>query len=499
MRKILISLSLLTLVALTACVSTDQRQPADAALVIALPADVATLDLHRVNTVTSRQVLLHVHETLITQDEAGLQPGLALSWYQLDERTWEFHLREDVYFHNGAPFTAADVAFTMGRAKASPNVSMVLGMIDLSTVEVINDYTIRIGTYEPFAPFLYHLAHTSAGILSASNETDDPIGTGPFRFDSQIASDRIVLTRFDEYHGTPPAIEQLIFRIITEPAVRQIELETGGIHVDLAPLPDNFARINATETLSLLSTTGLRTNYIGMNTTHPYLSDVRIRQAINYAVDRQPIFTEILLSNGQLAHTHIAPSIWGHHPEIAPREQNLQRASELMQATGHENLALTLTLGTDALEVTGLALTLRQQLAEINIDLSIEVLEWPVFLETVMNGDTDLFFIGWTADTADADYGLYSLFHSNMFGASGNLSFFNHPRIDELLDAARREPTPETRLTMYREVEEILQNELPWLLINHPDVHLALCTSLGGIIPAQTGTHDFRQAYWITE
>ena len=459
-------------------------------LIVALAVEARTLDLHGTNDMGSAQVSRQIFETLVLQDEdMNIIPGLAHSWEQYNDRVWEFHLNDGVYFHNGDRMTAHDVAATLHRAADSAQIAAIVGMIDPDTIEVVDELTIRVGTPEPFAPFLSHLAHSAAGIMNVNElaaadaeASDDPealdanidrapIGTGPFQMSDWTSGDRIILERFDGYHGTIesrelPSFRELTFRFMPEALTRVVALETGEIHIDLNPQADDFSRIEGTADLQLEWVEGLRTEYLGMNMEHEHLSDVRVRQAINYAIDVEAIVDAIYQGHGTVGQTQLAANVFGHNPHIEVFSFDVERALELMAEAGLEDgFSIELHANTERQDRVSIAQIVEQQLGAINIDVNIVTIEWAQMLTVLDEGGSDLFLLGWTTVTGDGDYGLFPLLHSSQHGPAGNYTRFTNPQVDQLLDAARASVDTDERLAYYFEAQEILRDEAPWVIM----------------------------------
>jgi len=482
-------------------------------LIAAIAVEARTLDLHGTNDMGSAQVSRQIFETLVLQDEQmNIIPGLAHSWEQYDDRVWEFQLNDNVYFHNGDRMTAYDVEATFLRAADSPQIAAIVGMIDPDTIEVVDELTIRVGTPEPFAPFLSHLAHSAAGIKNineleiaeaegGSEDLDNnidrmPVGTGPFQMDDWIGGDRIVLTRFDDYHGTIagrdlPAFSQLTFRFIADASVRVVTLETGEVHMDLNPQADDFPRIEGIDGLRLEWVEGLRTEYLGMNVEHEVLSDVRVRQAINYAIDVDAIVEAIYQGHGTVGQTQLAASVFGHNPNIEGFPFDVDRALELMAEAGYEDgFSIDLYANTERQDRINIAQIVEQQLGMINIDANIVTIEWAQMLDVLDEGNADLFLLGWTTVTGDGDYGLFPLLHTSQHGPPGNYTRFSNEDVDQLLDSARESIDTDARLAYYFEAQEILRDEAPWVIMlqERPSVFLNY-NVVQNFTPNPIGTH----------
>ena len=476
-------------------------------LIVAQGGDAVSLDLHAANDSSSSQVTAQIFETLIRQDEnMQLVPGLAKEWRQIDELTWEFDLLEGVKFHNGETLTANDVAFTLKRAVEAPQIAAIVSEIDPEGIKVIDDHTIQISTFEPFAPILAHLAHTVTGIMSEVAVTEmeaedinvgqNPIGTGPFEFVSWNAGDQITLKRFEDFHGEAPAFNELVIRVITETSNRFIELETGAIDVALNVGPSDLPRFETNDNLTLLTGANLSTAYIGFNMNKEPFDDVRVRQAINYAVDVEAIVNHVLDGVGEVAQGPIGQNVWGAASGLRTYDFNLERAKELMAEAGLEDGFETTIWTNENTERVQIITAIQAQLREIGINARVEQMEWGAYLERTAAGEHEMFILGWGSVTGDADYGLFPLFHSSVPAAAGNRTFFANDRVDELLETARASVDQEERLALYAEVQEIVMNEAPWLFLTTGETNVGVSSHVRGLILSPAQHHRLSTIYF---
>jgi len=245
-------------------------------LVVANFADANSLDPQMVSDTASFWIQNQMYEGLVRRTpDMGVQPALAKDWEFIDDRTVEFYLREGVKFHNGDEFTAHDVKFSYERLLdpefGSPGASR-LAMVDIDNVEIIDDYTIRIPTKEPFAAILTYLAHSASLIISQSaveeygaDFGENPVGTGPFMLKEWRQGDQVELVKFDDYWGGAAQIDELVFRAIPEGTSRTIELETGGVQVSRGIARVDLDRVDEHPNLTLHLYEALRINYMGFN------------------------------------------------------------------------------------------------------------------------------------------------------------------------------------------------------------------------------------------
>ncbi|MGL4987656.1 MAG: glutathione ABC transporter substrate-binding protein [Cetobacterium sp.] len=436
-------------------------------LIIAQGADAKVLDPHASNDQPSSRVAGQIYDSLVKQDaNMNIIPGLAESWKQIDDTTMEFNLRKGVKFHNGEELTADDVKFTLDRMKASPQVSHIIGAVE--SVEVVNDYVVRIKTGKPFGALLSHLAHTAASILNreaveklGGTYGQNPVGTGPYKFVSWQAGDRINLTANPDYYMGKAPIEKVVFRSIVEGTNRTIGLETGEVDVayDLEPVDKGMVQGNSS--LDFVEEPSLSMAYIGFNVNKESLKDKRVRQAISYGINVQDIIDVAYQGSAVKANSPIGPKVFGYNPNAKSYEFNPEKAKALLKEAGYEK-GLKLKLWTnDNPTRRDIAVIVQDQLKQIGVDVTIETLEWGAYLDGTARGDHDMFILGWVSVTGDADYGLDPLFNSANKGGAGNRSFYTNPKIDELLTKAKSSTNPEERKNYYFEAQEILQEDAP--------------------------------------
>ncbi len=457
-------------------------------LILLVHSDAVSLDPHGSNDSPSSNVRSQIYDTLVYFDEnMNLQPGLAVSWEAIDDTTWEFQLREGVTFHDGTPFTADAVRTNLARI-TNPEMGSQRAFLFtmLSDVTVVDDYTVRISTEFPFAPILAHLAHDAGGIASptaleaAGFDEVEPIGTGAFRFRSWDPGDELVLEVNEEYWGERPTSDTVTFRVIPEESTRLALIERGDAHIANIMQPASMARVEASRGMNLMLYDSLSLNYIGFNVDKEPFDDVRVRQAISMAIDRQSMIEGIVLGAGIPAIGPISERVVGFHPDLDSLPFDPDQAAQLLADAGYrDGFSTTLWTNDNPVRIA-IAEIVQNNLADVNIDVAIEVLEWGAYLDQTAEGLHDMFILGWVTVTADADYGMYALLHSSNQGAAGNRSFFDNPRVDELLDRGRRETDPAAREALYHEVQEILVEEAPMLNLYHPAWMVALANGVEG-------------------
>ncbi|KXZ40232.1 peptide/nickel transport system substrate-binding protein [Alkalithermobacter thermoalcaliphilus JW-YL-7 = DSM 7308] len=477
--------------------ATDQGGGAEGkdSIVVAQGADAKTLDPHGTNDQPSSRVMKQIYNTLVTANEdMEIVEGLAEKWEAVDEKTWEFTLRQGVKFHNGEELKASDVKFTLERMLGSDQVSHIVEAIE--SVEAPEDYKVVIKLKEPFAPILFHLSHTAASILNekAVKEAGDdygqrPVGTGPFKFVSWQSGDRIELEAFEDYFEGAPQIKKVTFRNITEGTSRTIALETGEVDIAYDIEAIDKEKVISNDKLDLIEEPSLSLSYIGFNTQKEPFNKKEVRQAISHAINRDDIIAVVLNGAGEKAGAPIGPRVFGHNPNIKPHEYNVEKAKELLKQAGYENGFKTTIWTNDSPARIQIAQIVQAQLKEIGIDVAIETLEWGSYLDRTARGEHDMFILGWVTVTGDADYGLYALYHSSAKGGAGNRSFFENAKVDELLEKGRTTVDASEREKIYYEVQEIIVDETPIANLTYGNHNVGIQKGVKGFRLHPAGHH----------
>jgi len=444
-------------------------------LVVATAAMARNLDPALSNDMPSARIHNQIYDTLVVADyDMSILPSLAERWVFDSPTALRMFLRRDIRFHNNDVLTARDVQFTLERAAVSPEIAHITGMI--RNVQVVNDHEVVINLQYPYAPFLSNLAHTASSIvnqraLTAMGETAhslNPVGTGPYRVTNVVTGDRIELTRWDGYHGTPAIIRDVVVRVIPDPPTRLLELETGGIDIywELHVAPQDIPRAQAHPHINVMSGPALSLTYIGFNTLNPPLNDMRVRQAIIYALDLDAINRVAYAGLGSTGQAPLNPTVWGSAAgRLPPYQFNQARARQLLAEAGHPNgFATTIFVNENQARIDT-AEIMQGMLAQVGIRAEVRIVEWGAYLDMTSrrDGGHTMFILGWNTVTGDPDYGLYSLFHSSMHGAPGNRMFYTNAQVDRLLDAGRQETNPARREQIYFEAQQIIHREAPWI------------------------------------
>lgn len=480
-------------------------------LVLAVLSDASSLDPHGSNDVPSSVVQANIYETLVNRnDNNEIVPGLAESWEQVDELTWSFKLREGVKFHDGEDFNAEVVKMNLERvldeAVASPRY-FLYEMV--TSVEAISDYEVEITTEYPFAPLLAHLSHNGGGMISPAQITADyealeggadpgsvvsqePVGTGYFKFDSWSPGSEIKLVKNEEYWDTPANVDSVTFRVVPDSQVRAADLETGNVHIIDPVQPNEVERLNNSGVASVMQTPSSSLAYLGFNTEKEPFNDPLVRQAISYAIDRQAIISGVYEDFGIPAIGPLAPGIFGYTEDIEAVEFDMDQARSLLEEAGMAEGFTTSIWTNDNPQRQAIAVLVQEALAELNIEVSIEVMEFGAYLEQTAAGEHDMFILGWSNPTGDADYGMYALFHSSQHGNPGNRSFYTNEEVDALLDEGRREADPDARAALYAEAGQLLTDDAPMAFLLHTEYLNGISDKVEGFSIDTSGIYQLK-------
>lgn len=483
-------------------------------LVIAKSAEAVSLDPAGSNDVPSSDVQENIYESLTQLDEdLNVQPKLAESWDAVEDDVWEFKLRDGVTFHDGSEFNAEVVKVNIERIlddKVTSPRKFLFEMV--SDIEVVDDYTVRFTTEYPFAPLPAHLAHSGGAMVSldiieqdyaaiedgkdpGSVVNENPIGTGYFVFDEWKSGESIRLVRNEDYWGDNALLDSVLFKVVSEDLTRVAELETGDSHVADPLSPSDFDQIDQTDGASVQTQSSVSLSYIGFNMDKEPFDDVRVRQAISMAIDKEQIIDGIYEGFGIPAIGPIPPDVFGFDDSVSGLDYDIEKAKELLADAGYPDGFETTIWTNDSRERIDTAVNLQSQLKDIGIEVKVEEIEWGAYLEQTANGEHDMFILGWSTPTGDADYAMYALFHSDNFGEPGNRTFTEDPELDALLEKGRKTPGEDERLEIYGEAQELLVEIAPMIYIHHSEYLLGVRDEVKGLTQLPTQILQLQEVY----
>lgn len=451
---------------LPAC--TGEKSPAADVITIALDQSPTDLDPRIGVDASSERFFQIIFSSLVKKDEHfSIQPDVAENWDIPDPKTYVFHLRHNVFFHDGRPLTSKDVVFTFRSILDRSVQTSKLGTYErIASVDGPDPYTVVFKLKEVFAPFVWNLADGAIGIIPAGSGpgfSRHPIGSGPFVFIQYIQDQEIVLRRNENYFGTKAAVSMLRFKIIPEAVVSALELRKGSVDIALNVLtPDMDQTLKKDQNLVVMEAKGTNYQYIAFNLTDPVFRDLRVRQAVAYAIDRDALIKYIWRGEARPATGVLPPENWAYEPDVKqyPYDPGLARA--LLKEAGHEHLSLSYRTPNE--DMTRLmAAAFQQQLGQVGIALDIRATETATFFADAVAGNFQMYSARWVGGNDDPDF-LNLVFASNMVPMKGaNRGHYSNPRVDELIEFGRRELHIEKRKGAYQEIQRIVAEELPYV------------------------------------
>ncbi|MDI6794073.1 MAG: ABC transporter substrate-binding protein [bacterium] len=460
---------------------------------VRLSTDPTTLDPALAVDVASGVVTAKIFNGLVRYNELmEIVPDLAKEWQISDDGLlYTFHLREGIKFSNGQPVTAKDVKYSFARLldpKTRSPRTWVLDRIkgakvvtegrdfEVDGITLIDTDTIRLELSAPFAPFLGLLAMPAGYIVPKAaverwgeDFSTHVVGTGPFKLVEWRQGERILLLANSDYFDTPPRIAGLEYKIIPEDLTALAEFETERL--DVLGLPtveqERFLQDPAWQPY-ILHQVGLNVYYLGLNCQSPPLDRLKVRQALNYAINKEAILRVILKGKGALSHGPVPPGLPGYNKKVEPYPYNLDRARKLLAEAGLPEGFSMKIYQTSNKEVLNITEVMQAQLKQVGITAEkIVQLEWSAYKEAITKGEADAFYLAWIADYPDAENFLFPLFHSDNWGAGGNRARYKNKAVDILIEAAQQTTDPEQRLEIYEQLEAMLHTEAPWVFLWH--------------------------------
>lgn len=448
-----------------------------------------------------------ITETLVgANPDFSLKPWLATSWNQLNETTWEFKLRDNVIFHDGSKMTAKEVKFTLENVIAK-NVR-VASMLKISSIDIVDDYTLKIKTTEanPILPGVLHYPDTAIISPSSLDETGKfvkPIGTGPYKFESFDEQTRtLTVVKNEAWWGGKVGLDKMVIKGLPDPNTRAMAIENGEVDFTVDVPYSETDRINELEGINVEKYKTPRVYKLEVNMKHSPLEDIRVRQAISYAVDRQEIAEHVLYNVGEAGAGPFLPTMIWTNKDLKPYSYNLEKANELLTAAGwvdtdgdgirdKDGKALKFDFMTYA-ERPGLppmSEAIAAQLKEAGISAEPQVLEFGSIDDKKEKGNWDLYLVAANvAMVPDPEYILTNWYSTN---GPDNTPGYSNPEVDSLISEARKITTPEERYQKFNEVENIVYEEQPMIIIAYYGCAIVKKDYVKGYVFDPTA-HDYR-------
>jgi peptide/nickel transport system substrate-binding protein len=486
------------LLPITAC----SAKPGADTLVMIIESSPANLDPRVGIDAQSERIDELIFDALLTRDEhLNVQPGLAERWEIPDPLTYIFHLHPGVKFHDGRPLTSRDVKWTfdsLQNGKIRSTKTSTYRFVD--HLDAPDDLTVTFHLKEPSATLLWNLSKGAIGIVpygSTDEISRNPIGSGPFRFVSAEQDRDVILARNTDYWGGQAHVPRIRFLVVPDMTTQALELRKGSADIAINALtPDMVLTLQKQSKLEVLRAPGTVLAYLAFNLRDPILKDVRVRQALAYAIDRRPFIEYLLRGFAQPANSTLPVQSWAYSGHVRTYPYDPYRANQILDAAGYKpanGIRFHLVMKTSTDENTRLMVAvLQQQLRAAGIQLDIRTFEFATFYSHVTKGLFQLYSLRWVGGSnEDPDIFEYA-FHSARIPPTGaNRSFYVNSRVDALIDQARTEMDQNKRRDKYVEIQRILADDLPYINLWYLDNVLVHTRRVKNLSISPPGNYDF--------
>jgi len=463
--------------------ATTDAQTKGTQITISQTVDAQTMDPGKTTQILNVNFMYNLYDKLTRWDaELKLQPELATSWKDVSDTVWEFTLRQDVKFHDGAPLTAEDVKATLDRLMTPGKTLFQSSFATVSSVEVVGPHMIRVTTRHPDSLLPVRMAQMGSQIIPARFARSDaggaelarkPIGTGAYKLTEWVKDDRVVMEANREWwgwEGKPPAIERVIWKPIPDDFARVSALERGEVDIMTNVPPDQVKGIHDGRGTKIVTTPSTRTVIFSMNASQPPLSDKRVRQALHYAMDAPSIVRNLFAGQGKLMSGMLADTDFGYNPQLTPYPYDPNKAKRLLAEAGYASgIDVTLYAGSGTMvNDKQLLEVIADMWSKVGIRAKVQMLE--MSQRAKMNNEravpaNSMLLTNPQSTLLDADGSVWRLLHPT--GLWGKSWAGNQPggRFFELMEQARTSLDQRKRKALYTEATQILHEEKPYLEI----------------------------------
>ncbi|WP_156290669.1 ABC transporter substrate-binding protein [Oceanobacillus salinisoli] len=483
-------------------VSEETASDVEQVIKIANDQEPAGLDPHKTPAASSIRVYSKIYEGLVTFDEnMEVEGQLAESWEQPDDTTYLFNLIEGVQFHNGREMTAEDVKYSFERILDEETASHIASYFaGIESIEVLGDYQVQFKLAEPDATFLSNLTHSGAVIVPQEvvEENGDlqqvAVGTGPFVFEEWVPDNSVTLTKNENYYlDGIPKLNRIEYYTMLEEASRLSAIRTGEI--DMTTVNAQSAELlSGQEGVEIKDYQSLEYSYVGFNVEHEILSDVKVRQALSLATNRQEI-VDIAWKGEGLVTGPIAPSMADWSIDVEAHElysNDVDKAKELLAEAGYaDGFDITITTASSYPDMVDTAQLLQQQWKEIGVNAEIQQVEWGEYIDIWSNTSADI-LVGRNGSGSDPDRAMNYFFHTE---GSANVWNFSSDEYDTLVEEARRTIDLDARKEIYVEAQNLLLELSPNLFMVSPKNYVAVRDSVVDYVPYAHSTEDLDEVF----
>jgi ABC-type transport system substrate-binding protein len=505
-------------VLVTACSVSDPEAPssdsggsggADSTFSVAVGIDPDTFDPAGQTTTTVQNMVDYMVETLTTVDDEGQVDGKLAESFETSEDglTVTLKLQEGVTFHDGTPFNAEAVVFNLKRI-TSPDVKVPLGSPYkvISDVAAVDENTVAVTLSRPAPGFLSALSVTTAGMISPASVTAEgntnvnyqkPVGTGPYVFGEYTAGENFTVTKYADYWGEEPYYGTVNFRIVPEAATRESLLLSDQVDMIILPPVSDLESLQGNEDVETILAPSDRTIFISLDFQDPLLSTKEVRQALNYAVDKEAIVDNVLFGAAEVLDAPMAPSLFGYC-ETGSYDFDPDKAEQMLADAGAAGATLDLlTPSGRYVQDAQAAEAIAGYLRDVGLTVNVSTSDFPSFLARVnaphSEQTVDMHLLGWAPAYLDADFQMQMFRQATHPPAGLATSFYTNPEVEQILAKADVELDQDARAQQYCDASKIIWDDAPWIFLwtqSFPIVHSADVEGIGS-----TPTEKFDAIY----
>jgi peptide/nickel transport system substrate-binding protein len=425
-----------------------------------------------------------------------------------------FYLKKGVKFHDGSEFTAEDVKYTF-ESVLDPEINSpkAYAFENVEAIEISDPYTVTFRLKEVSAPFLLDMVLPIVPKKAAEQEvgekfTETLIGTGPFKLTEWAHDEQVVFEANAEHFAGTPKVDKVVLKIIPDDTVRFLELKQGNVDLVQNAIPPDMVPIaRETKGLKVIEKESIVIYYLGINLEDPILQNVKVRQALAHAIDRQSIVDYLIKGQAALATGLLFPAKWAYEADVKSYDYDVEAAKALLDEAGYPDpdgdgpearFSLVYKTSTAPLRIR-IGEVLQDQLKQVGIEITeIQTFEWAKFYDDIKSGNFQLFSLRWVGITEPDIF--YSIFHSKMTPPDGrNRGRYVSARIDELVEQGRRTIDIEERKKIYSEVQQILAEELPYVYLWYPHDIVVMNERVQGFTVYPDGDFASMKDVWLEE
>lgn len=479
----------------TACAPQEEKTPPPALIQIALTQDMLSFDPMRTSDIFSEAILRCVYTSLYDLDDTlTLRPKLAKKATAVDSYTWRVEIHDNVTFHDGSPLTVDDVVFSIERARRGGRTQKLLEIVE--SVEKVDNTTFLVRSKEPYSEILSLFTKAETSIVSKAvvekpgYDFSVPVGAGPFKLISREEKRSIKLERNDAYFLQKAASQYLNFLVLVTEQERTAAFLNGDVDILFSVSAYDCEKLRLSPDVNLLQAQSSKIEYLSLNTLKEPLSNPKVRRAISHAINRQNITTGVYHGYSVPASSLIPKGITGYVD--APVEHNPELAKRLLQEAGFEKGFEFTVITIDTIRKNTLEY-IKLDLAEVGIQLNYNLVTMQQAAAMMMEGSHESILVGW-AFSSDPN-GVLPLLLGTGSGKSMNSSNYSNPEVDELIKKARMEPDKVAKRQIYEQINTIVTQDSPLVVLQNPMVLSAAKKNIEGIHFNPQGLIQYESLY----